>query len=502
MAVTSVPSLTAMQQFNDQSRTSPHRFDTKENDTYRMMVLRFENGLTEEDVDQQFLQMALDLGINVPRDPKTTLDIVTNNVSAFSLTSAPSDTQPPPSRNSHSTHPPSDSSSEQRPTKASSVATISLTSAASSLHSATSNTSSYTKIKKSLRRISAIRRRKTIDSPIPALPFAVHTMQALKPATPVRPALQQRPVSHESFPVRTSSRSAPVLRIPDVPPQIRPIPRSPSEEQYQENMAARHRSMNHTQLKRLRASQIDEQNRFTRFENDQYRLLHFKQDERKRSLLDRFTEQEKEMQDRQAEALVSLEHRHLSAEVDLNKTLGLEKQGCETRLRHMQAYCNTQSSVEGMPRRVVTKKDYHHLEQQYHIRNGMDNLHQARINVLREKQGKQLERIMAKQEAQLVALADDYRKQMIGLEASFRVEESQLQNEFAARKKRLLDRWALSEAIERRKLENETGDLYGSLPEVHWPSRSSNERQYLQEEEDDLARDAGIALDVSRMSMI
>ena len=471
-----------MQHPKDRPPTSSLRPNSKGNDTYRMMVLRFENGLTEEDVDQQFLQMALDLGINVPRDPKTTLDIVTSNVSALSLTSAPSDAQPPPSRNSHSTQPPSDSSSEQQRTKTSSLATTSLTSAASSIHSTSSSKSSYLKIKRGLRRISAIRRRKTIDSAMPALPFAVHSMQAIKPAKTVRRATQQRPMSHEHLPPRTVTHHI-APRVPDAPPTIRPIAQPPSEEAYLGNLAARHRSINNIQLKRLRVSQIEEQNRFIRFEDDQYRLLHFKQDERKRSLLDRFTEHEKSIQDRQEEALVSLEHRHLSAEVDLHKTLELERQGCETRLKHMQAYCNPRSTVEGMPSRVVSKKDYHQLEQQYHIRNGMDNLHKARINVLREKQGKQLERISAKQEAELVALADDYRKQMIDLEASFQTEEDQLRSQFAARKKRLLSRWALTEAIERRKLENKTGETFGPLPEVHWPDRASDEAPDIRTEE-------------------
>lgn len=186
--------------------------------------------------------------------------------------------------------------------------------------------------------------------------------------------------------------------------------------------------------------------------------------------MDRFTEHETKMQDLQGEALVSLEQRHLSAEFELNKTLELERQAIHTRLKYMQAYCSN-SGVEGMPARTVTKKDYHQLEQQYHIRNGMDNLHKARINVLREKQGKQLERISAKQEVALVTLADSYRKQMIELEDSFQGEDNELRVEFAARKKRLLARWALTKAIERRKLENEMGETYAPLPDVVWPER-------------------------------
>ena len=212
-----------------------------------------------------------------------------------------------------------------------------------------------------------------------------------------------------------------------------------------------------------------------RFEDDQYRLMHFKKDEKKKDLLNRFSEQRRILQDRHAEALVSLEHRHLSAEVDLNKALELERRGCETRLKHMQAYCSPRSNIAGMPNRVVSMKDYHQLEQQYHIRNGMENLHKSRINVLREKQGKQLERISAKQRAEQDSLSSDYRKQVVDLESSYQCEEEQLRKEFTARKMRLISRWALAEAIERRKIENQTGESHGPLPAVPWPDRGTDQ---------------------------
>lgn len=325
-------------------------------------------------------------------------------------------------------------------------------------------------------------------------------MRTIGPAIPIGPAVQLRPISHESLPVGTLSLTAPVHQMPDLPPRIHPIPQTVSEEQYLDNLAARHRSMNNTQLKRLRTSQIEEQTRFIYFEEDHYRLLHFKQDERKRCLLNRFTEQETAKQDRQSGALVELEHRHLSAEVDLIKTLKLERQGCDTRLKHMQAYCNPRSTIEGMPSRLVTKKDYHRLEQQYHTRNGMDNLHTARIHVLREKQGKQFERISAKQETELVALAEDYRKQMIELEASSQTEEHHLQKEFAARKERSLRRWVLAEAIERRKLENMTGETYAPLPRVVWPDRLSRGEENAKDE-DGFASEAAIAYEAEHMDM-
>lgn len=166
----------------------------------------------------------------------------------------------------------------------------------------------------------------------------------------------------------------------------------------------------------------------------------------------------------------------------------------------MQAYCNPRSTVAGMPNRVVTKNDYRQLEQQYHTRNGMDNLHTSRINVLRERQGKQLERITAKQEAELEALESSFEQQNEDLDAKFRQEERQLQQEFAERKNRLVTRWNLAEAIERRKLELLTGEEFGPLPVVKWsdgPSSDSAKARGKERETD--AYDVNLAYDAMNM---
>ncbi len=123
-----------------------------------------------------------------------------------------------------------------------------------------------------------------------------------------------------------------------------------------------------------------------------------------------------------------------------------------------------------MPSRVVTKADYRQLEQQYHIRNGIDNLHASRINVLRERQAKQVERIMEKQETELETLDSDFEHANENLDAKFQYQDSQLQQEFADRKARLIARWRISEAIERHRLELQTGEDYGPLPMVTWSS--------------------------------
>lgn len=165
----------------------------------------------------------------------------------------------------------------------------------------------------------------------------------------------------------------------------------------------------------------------------------------------------------------------------------------------MQAYCNPRSTVAGMPSRVVTKSDYRQLEQQYHIRNGMDNLHDSRINVLREKQGKQQERIMAKQETELENLESEFERQNEEMDAKFRDEEKQLRQEFAERKKRLVKRWELAEAIERRKLEQATGETFEPLPPITWSSEEDDREKGKEKAREEPEGEVNLAYDAMNM---
>ena len=135
----------------------------------------------------------------------------------------------------------------------------------------------------------------------------------------------------------------------------------------------------------------------------------------------------------------------------------------------MQAYCSPQENIEkGMPHRDVTKEDFKKLENQYHVRSQINNLHASRINVLRERQGKQFERIMDKQEKELEKLAADFGRENEALDAKFEEQEKDMEMEFKERKDRLNDRWITTEAVERRNLEHETGQSYGPLPGIGW----------------------------------
>ena len=464
-----------------------------------MRVLRFEKGRTEEEEDKHFLETALNLGINVPQDAQTTLQVVTDNVSALTLASTTPEPRDTPSRASESTHPISCSSSEgPQNTKTPSLATTSMTSAAPSVSSISSEKSSYAKIKKSIRRISTFGRRKALGVITPPLPIPTGTLLTLQVSQ------NRRPLTTDFTPTATIPRKP-------IPPRNHSIPSLSSPLSYytpltlpnqepliEEHPAARQRSLEHPRLKALRSHQLQERSRFIRFECDQYRLMRSNQEVTRCSTIAHQQKSQQALQDRHAEALSYLEHRHLSSEVDLERTLNLERQACLTRLKHMEAYCNSKGQIEGMPQRTVTNKDFRELAQQYHVRNGMSNLHEARINVLREKQAKQLERITAKQEIELSKLTSDSEQELQDLDIDFTDEENALQQEFAERKKRLIARWTLAEAIERRKLENETGEAYGSLPAIAWPMMRRSSLSY----KGSLLGEEGVVYDAALLEMI
>lgn len=227
-----------------------------------------------------------------------------------------------------------------------------------------------------------------------------------------------------------------------------------------------------------------------------------RQENTRQSLLDEHPQKVKAVQDRHVEALSSLEHRHLSAEMDLERTLEVERQACQTRLKHMQAFCNPRSVIQGMPNRIITQQHYRQLDQQYHVRNGMENLRASRINVLREKQAKQLERIMAKQELDVEQMDKELATTLQEFETTCHTEMQVLTEESAERRKRLVSRWSLAEAILRKRLENETGEAYGRLPPTPWHDRVQEHDENKDDIDDELARDARMAYDASTLNMI
>ena len=484
-----------------------------DHETYRMMVLRFDK--SEEEVDRDFLNKALELGIHIPQDPRITLNLINTGISNFDFGTAPVAVSEPSadSRASQSIHAPSDSSIESKGNqKTPSLAATSVTSAPST-NSGTSHKSNYVKLKRGLRRFSTMRGKKRnlgLQPSAPDLPIRPLTTDHLRPELQARSNTADQILSiptpgHHSLttpaspvslvsPTRRGASRRKVISMPyGVPPpplpsDLQPLrspppPPLPSPVRQRSTLSehapstlpqpltessAFYRSLKNPTLKKLRTAQLQEQLRFISFRASQTRLLRTAHLARKRAALSTYKALQSDTETRHADALASLEHRHLSAEVDLHKTLKTERQACDVRLKHMQAYCNTRESVVGMPVRNVTEADFKKLEQQFHVRNGMDNLHASRINVLREKQAKQMERVIDKQEKELMKQTEEFEREESELEDSARVEERDMERVFAERKARLVARWRIAEAIERKLLEVDMGESVAELPAMGW----------------------------------
>ncbi|MCJ1245590.1 hypothetical protein MMC30_002794 [Trapelia coarctata] len=445
---------------------------------YNMQVLSLDFGRTEQDLDRQFLVTALNLGIDVPQDPKPSLHLATSNFSALTLSSNPKEPSSILSRTSESTNPTSCSSSQQQfsITKASSQTSSPAPSKPASVFSSASRSTPYTKIRKGLHRLSSLTRRRTISSnTIPTLVQPGSIMEVIQ--------TEQRPATADAvIPASFASMRSDVIQTSTSLPEQRSLaryrPMTPpvEEKEAEEDMwAARERSMKNRRLQKLRAHQIEEQGRFLRFEEEQRRLIDLKRTEARRSIADGYQTKNRDLQERHIEVMADFEHRHLSAEMDLSRALQLERKACETRLRHMEAYCN--GRTDGMPRRKVTDEDFKKLLNQQHTLSSMENLHEARINVLREKQGKQLERIQTKQQAELKLAKDETDIELERHEKELTNEEEDLRQDFQERKRRIMSRWKLAEAIERQKLDNETGEAHAPLPPIEWPEEVAAEVQ-------------------------
>ncbi|MCJ1362015.1 hypothetical protein MMC16_001117 [Acarospora aff. strigata] len=411
---------------------------------------------TEEELDRRLEHEATELGICIEKFKASPPVQEVGNTAACVAPCALVE-QSVSSRFSQSTFPTSRSSSEQQPiTNASSFSSCSIPSGNPSLLSFSAKKSSYHKIKRGFRRISGFQRRKMIGYPIPITPSLIPRAHA---AVQSEPDVLARVVSIKKLSISEGRVSLKEAAL---------VPTQYSAEEPTHDPAATRRSLESEQLKNLRSEQLKDRSQILEVQQEQRGELCAKLESQRVQVMSSFQQQEHNMKERHRQAVLIMEDRHLSAEADLHRTLELQRQACETRLRHMEAYCNSPTAIEGMPTRTVTDKDFRGLAQQYHVRDSMESLHDSRINVLREKQAKQLECVFARQGEELANLTEQRHSELAEIESTFnqRVAEDNLA--FDDKRRKFARRWSLAEAISRRRLEIETGEKHAPLVPISW----------------------------------
>jgi hypothetical protein len=239
-----------------------------------------------------------------------------------------------------------------------------------------------------------------------------------------------------------------------------------------EKVDAERRTLESLELNALRARQINERDRFAAFERKQKWIMWTRHGQSKIDILERYDDLTMKMRERHARTSAHLEDRQVAAEMELRATLKQAERSVQIRLRHMEAYCDGlgRNATNTNQARVVTERDLRELGQQYNLRDDLDRLHQSKINVMRDKQAKQMEQLLIRQEEELEKLSNKQALEVEALEETFVVEEDAFGNIFKERRERLRRRWIIVEEIERKKLELEKKVRFAPMLPVEWPS--------------------------------
>lgn len=249
-----------------------------------------------------------------------------------------------------------------------------------------------------------------------------------------------------------------------------------AEKRAAEKIEAEKRTKASPEFQRLRNEQVQEMERFRAFERKTKWLMWTRQSREKLTLVEKHSGGVEKMKERHAKTSANLEDRQVQAELELRSSLEQSERNVRIRLKHMEAYCDGlgQNLSTDMPKRVVTERDLRELEQQYNVEKNMKQLHQAKINVMRDRQAKALEELVQRQETELDRLVEKNDVEVENLESTFTDEEDVLATTFGRRKIAMSRRWELSMHILRKEQESDKVLSFSVLDPLEWPQEKDD----------------------------
>ncbi|KAK8122506.1 hypothetical protein PG984_011176 [Apiospora sp. TS-2023a] len=244
-----------------------------------------------------------------------------------------------------------------------------------------------------------------------------------------------------------------------------------------ERELAMQRSREAPEFETLRQEQCTEMDRFLLFERRQKWLMWTRHARQKVALVEKQSAALLKMQERHHKTASNLEDRQVAAEFELRSSLETEQRNIRIRLRHMEAYCDGlgKKPSSDMPSRVVTERDLRELGQAYNVEKNMKQLHQAKINVMRDRQAKALEDLLERQDAELERLNEKDAQEVESLESNLTDEEDLLAVTFSRRRTAIEKRWELAIEVVRNELETAKGVRYAAIPLPEWPQEREDE---------------------------
>ncbi|PLB52539.1 hypothetical protein P170DRAFT_472427 [Aspergillus steynii IBT 23096] len=251
------------------------------------------------------------------------------------------------------------------------------------------------------------------------------------------------------------------------------------------------RSLDSEELQQMREAHQMERNRHLTYQDVFMRELRQKQQATVADTLAENKKMEEQKREKNSAAAVRMEERQLTVEMDQMREFERAKVNSRTRIKYMEGFFNNASppsspqagpssapEMPSPPTRQFTAQHKAQLAQEYRDRDSMDQLHESKIKVLRDRQEIRLQEAIARMERELDDLIDKHALGFARLQSGHQQEEMAVIQAFDAKKTRLHHRWNLEEAIVRKKLELQHKQPYGPLPPLsfsdsHYDTRDS-----------------------------
>ncbi|KAJ5114824.1 hypothetical protein NUU61_000583 [Penicillium alfredii] len=237
-----------------------------------------------------------------------------------------------------------------------------------------------------------------------------------------------------------------------------------------------------------------ERDRHIAFQNAALSILRRRQEPAIPERQSEYRRQEDEKQEKNITAAARLEERQLAIEIEQQREFERAKVNSSIRIKHMEGYFRnaspppaietlaafgersdsfSESDTTTPPPRRFTRQDQEQLEQQYLNHESMDQLHEARIKVLRERQELRLQETILRMDQELENMCDRHTRDIEALRSEHQREESSLVQALDTKKTALQHRWHLEEMILRRQHELQYGRSYGPLPPVSFTNTTN-----------------------------
>ncbi|KAJ0425979.1 hypothetical protein BJY00DRAFT_122539 [Aspergillus carlsbadensis] len=246
------------------------------------------------------------------------------------------------------------------------------------------------------------------------------------------------------------------------------------------------RSLANPELKQMRQTHTMERNRHVAFQNNLVGELRRLQQTKVEQKLAHNRHIEDEKRGKNIADASRMEERQLVVEMEQVREFERAKTNSRTRIKYMEGYLSSSSpprsrspSISGSDLttgRSFTQQQKAQLAQEYRDHDAMDQLHKAKIKVLRDRQEIRLQEAIARMDRELETLVDKHSVEWSELQKAHQQEEATLVQSLDAKKVRLRHRWFLEEAILRKKLEDQHGKPYGPLTPLSFSDTQSETR--------------------------